>query len=189
MKNTAYYKGDICCLKLQEEDGRLKELSFCSRAEADAWLAKEAERKRETIRDEEQEFLLEEDFQKGSFLEEACRQLEEYFSGQRQEFTLPLEVQGTEFQKKIWAGLSQIPYGTTVSYGELARFAGNPKAARAAGMAVHRNPIAVILPCHRVIGADGSLTGFGGGLEVKKQLLELEAFVISEEKKNKAENE
>lgn len=105
---------------------------------------------------------------------EAKKQLEEYFKGERREFSLPLKVDGTEFRKKVWNALLEIPYGSTCSYKELAEAVNNPKAVRAVGGANHNNPISIIIPCHRVIGADGSLTGYGGGLEVKKYLLELE---------------
>jgi methylated-DNA-[protein]-cysteine S-methyltransferase len=101
-------------------------------------------------------------------------QLEEYFSGQRRDFDLELAPQGTEFQLRVWNELTRIPYGTTISYGELARRLGNPDASRAVGTANGANPIPIVVPCHRVIGADGSLTGFGGGLKAKAALLELE---------------
>ena len=108
-------------------------------------------------------------------IKEAKKQLDEYFAGRRKEFSLPLEfTQGTEFQKRIWNLLLKIPYGETRSYKELAAMAGNPKASRAVGGANNKNPISIIIPCHRVIGADGSLVGYGGGLEIKKKLLELE---------------
>lgn len=106
-------------------------------------------------------------------------QLAEYFAGERTAFDLPLAFAGTAFQQLVWAALREIPYGETMSYGELARRLGKPDAARAVGLANGRNPIAVIVPCHRVIGADGSLTGFGGGLERKRLLLELESPVTS----------
>lgn len=107
-------------------------------------------------------------------LEEAGNQLMEYFRGKRKEFTLPLSPQGTEFQKKVWAALRTIPYGQTRSYGEIAAQVGNPKAARAIGGANNKNPIMILIPCHRVVGADGSLTGFACGVGVKKYLLDLE---------------
>jgi methylated-DNA-[protein]-cysteine S-methyltransferase len=99
------------------------------------------------------------------------RQLEEYFGGSRREFDLPLRLQGTEFQQRVWRSLMKIRYGETMSYGEQARRIGNPNASRAVGLANGRNPICIVVPCHRVIGADGSLTGFGGGLERKRWLL------------------
>lgn len=115
-----------------------------------------------------------EEFPASALLQETKRQLEEYFAGTRKQFDLPLRPKGTEFQKKIWNILRQIPYGETRSYGEVAALAGNPKASRAVGGANHKNPIMIIIPCHRVIGADGNLVGFGGGLDVKRYLLSLE---------------
>ena len=105
---------------------------------------------------------------------EARRQLEEYFAGVRQEFSIPLDADGTEFQRSVWQALRAIPYGMAVSYGDIARRIGNPRAVRAVGLANGRNPISIIVPCHRVISADGSLTGYGGGLERKRFLLALE---------------
>jgi len=96
------------------------------------------------------------------------------FAGQRTAFELPLAPEGTEFQRRVWAALQQIPYGQTWSYGELARHIGSPAASRAVGLANGKNPIALVIPCHRVIGSDGSLTGYGGGLERKRFLLDLE---------------
>ena len=111
----------------------------------------------------------------GGPLPAAARQLAEYFSGERRVFELPLKLHGTEFQKRVWRQLTRIPFGETWSYGQLARQLDNPNACRAVGLANGRNPIAVIVPCHRVIGADGSLTGFGGGLPRKQWLLAHEA--------------
>lgn len=102
-------------------------------------------------------------------------QLEAYFAGELQCFDLALALVGTPFQREVWSTLRSIPYGETVSYGELARQVGRPKAYRAVGAANGRNPIPIVIPCHRVIGSDGSLTGFGGGLAIKRRLLELEA--------------
>jgi O-6-methylguanine DNA methyltransferase len=103
-----------------------------------------------------------------------ARQLEEYFAGRRRGFDLPLDIRGTGFQKRCWQELLKIPYGETRSYADIARAMGNPLAVRAVGLANGQNPIAIIVPCHRVIGSDGSLTGYGGGLETKRKLLELE---------------
>ena len=102
---------------------------------------------------------------------ECFRQLDDYFSGKRLEFDLPLRPQGTPFQQSVWAQLVQIPYGETISYGELASRIGNRNASRAVGAANGANPIAIIIPCHRVIGADRSMTGFGGGIDLKRKLL------------------
>lgn len=110
--------------------------------------------------------------------DEVGRQLDAYFAGRLRTFTVPLDVRGTEFQRRVWQGLRDIPYGETVSYGQLARQVGQPGAARAVGLANNRNRIPIIIPCHRVIGADGSLTGYGGGLDRKRQLLTLEAGVL-----------
>jgi methylated-DNA-[protein]-cysteine S-methyltransferase len=105
---------------------------------------------------------------------EVIAQLEAYFEGRLSRFELPLAPEGTAFQNQCWSMLRTIPYGQTVSYGEIARRVGRPNAFRAVGAANGRNPIPIIIPCHRVVGADGSLTGFGGGLEIKRRLLELE---------------
>ena len=104
----------------------------------------------------------------------ANRQLSEYFQGRRKQFELSLDYQGTDFQMKVWRALLNIPYGQTRSYGEIARAIGHPGAARAVGMANHDNPIAVIIPCHRVVGHNGSLTGYAGGLHIKQHLLSIE---------------
>jgi methylated-DNA-[protein]-cysteine S-methyltransferase len=107
----------------------------------------------------------------------AAAQLARYFAGERVDFDLPLRPRGTPFQQRVWAALREIPYGETVSYGELARRLGTPGASRAVGLANGRNPISIVIPCHRVIGADGSLTGYGGGLARKSWLLEHEGAV------------
>ena len=109
---------------------------------------------------------------------DARGQLDEYFAGQRTTFDLPLDpdgIGGTAFQHRVWAGLAEIPYGETISYGELARRIGQTAAVRAVGLANGRNPVSIIVPCHRVIGANGALTGYGGGMDRKRLLLDLEA--------------
>jgi len=116
--------------------------------------------------------------QETPLIKKAARQFSEYFDGKRKTFDLPLIMRGTAFQKKVWKALQNIPYGKTVSYGEIAAKIGNPKACRAVGMANNRNPISIIVPCHRVIGHNGSLTGYGGGLELKQKLLELEKLPV-----------
>ncbi len=108
---------------------------------------------------------------------DAHQQLEQYFAGERHEFDVRLDLAGNGFELSVWKALLAIPYGETASYGQIAGRIGAPSAARAVGLANARNPVAVIVPCHRVIGADGSLTGYGGGLERKRFLLELEAGV------------
>jgi methylated-DNA-[protein]-cysteine S-methyltransferase len=112
-----------------------------------------------------------------AFFEEARRQLSHYFAGRRTTFDLAIDrdgLAGTPFQRRVWRELEKIPYGITISYGELAQRIGNPDAVRAVGLANGRNPISIVVPCHRVIGADGSLTGYGGGLERKRWLLDFE---------------
>jgi len=106
---------------------------------------------------------------------ETERQLNEYFAGKRKRFSLKFDFTGTEFQKKVWQALVTIPFGETRSYGQIARQIGRPKAVRAVGAANGRNPVSIIVPCHRVIGSDGKLTGFAGGLETKASLLRLES--------------
>lgn len=108
-------------------------------------------------------------------LDVACEQLAQWFAGGRTTFDLPLAPAGTPFQRKVWEALLAIPYGATASYAEIARRIGQPTAMRAVGAANGRNPIAIVIPCHRVIGADGTLTGYGGGISRKQTLLELEA--------------
>jgi O-6-methylguanine DNA methyltransferase len=107
-------------------------------------------------------------------LRQATQQLKEYFQGERKEFSLPLHTQGTPFQEMVWAALRQIPYGETCSYQDIAKKIGRPKAMRAVGGANHQNPISIFIPCHRVIGQKGDLVGYGGGLQVKAFLLDLE---------------
>jgi methylated-DNA-[protein]-cysteine S-methyltransferase len=107
-------------------------------------------------------------------LAETERQLSEYFSGRRRKFTVPLDLRGTPFQRNVWEALLAIPFGETRSYGELARQLGNSQAARAVGAATGRNPVSIVVPCHRLIGASGKLTGFAGGLDAKMRLLALE---------------
>ena len=113
--------------------------------------------------------------QETALIKEAYRQMSEYLKGERQMFDLPLNPRGTDFQKRVWRALCDIPYGETRSYKQIAEAIGNPKAVRAVGMANNRNPITIVVPCHRVIGADGKLVGYGGGLEMKEFLLRLES--------------
>jgi methylated-DNA-[protein]-cysteine S-methyltransferase len=115
----------------------------------------------------------------------AARQLDEYFAGTRRTFSLDFELDGTEFQRRVWLALAEIPYGETVSYGELARAVGHPNAYRAVGSANGANPLAIILPCHRVIASDGSLGGYGGGLPTKQRLLDLERGVAEGRKRGR----
>jgi methylated-DNA-[protein]-cysteine S-methyltransferase len=109
-----------------------------------------------------------------AWFKDVAQQFDAYFAGELTSFDVEIDLIGTPFQRSVWEQLSEIPYGETISYGELARRVGNPNASRAVGLANGRNPVAIIVPCHRVIGADGSLTGYGGGLERKTWLLEHE---------------
>ena len=108
-------------------------------------------------------------------LAEAMRQLAEYFAGERREFELPLAPEGTPFLRRVWAELVKVPYGATATYGEIAERIGNPGGSRAVGLANNRNPIAIIIPCHRIIGSSGKLVGYAGGVELKERLLALES--------------
>lgn len=141
-------------IMIAEEDEAIVEISFT------AELAEGAERKESPL------------------IKRCYQQLVEYFSGERMEFDLPLSPKGSTFQQTVWQALSTIPYGEVYSYGDIARQIGNPKACRAVGGANNRNPIAIVIPCHRVIGANGQLVGYGGGLDKKEMLLELEQRVL-----------
>lgn len=114
------------------------------------------------------------DVSETELIKKTFNQLEEYFCDQRTAFNIPLAPEGTAFQKKVWEALRQIPYGETKTYGQVAAAIGNPKACRAVGMANNRNPIGIIIPCHRVIGSNGKLVGYAGGINIKEQLLKIE---------------
>jgi len=114
----------------------------------------------------------------GHHNEALAREMDEYFAGRIRRFTVPLDLRGTPFQRQVWQELRRIPYGSTRSYGQVARALGRPSVARAVGQANHRNPIAIVVPCHRVIGTDGKLTGYAGGLDIKRALLDLEAATL-----------
>ena len=154
MKCKWLYQYPIGTVGIAEEDGYIVRVFFGDDARAGAL----------------------QDFQalESELIRKAAGQLDEYFAGQRREFDLPFLFRGTDFQKQAWDALLEIPYGRTQSYGEIAARIGRPKASRAVGMANNRNPIVIICPCHRVIGANGTLVGYGGGLPAKKYLLDLE---------------
>ena len=118
--------------------------------------------------------------QETALIKEAHRQLSEYLKGERKMFDLPLQMKGTDFQQRVWNALLEIPYGETRSYKQIAEAIGNPKAVRAVGMANNRNPLLIVVPCHRVIGADGKLVGYGAGIEKKEFLLRLEKRVFED---------
>lgn len=153
--SSCVFESPIGLLSLCEENGRLTNLSLLGDG-AEHTL----EEKRENV---------------SALLREACRQLDEYFAGRRRVFDLPICPEGTAFQRRVWKELEKIPYGETRSYEDIAVGVGNKKAVRAVGQANNRNPIMIIVPCHRVIHKNGDITGFGCGTEVKKYLLELES--------------
>lgn len=147
MKKIFYYDTYAGRIGIAEEDGAITHLIFSERD----WTVEETD-----------------------LIKETKRQLDEYFAGKRKEFDIPTRLEGTEFQKRVWEELRKIPYGKTVTYKDIAEAVGCQKGFRAVGLANNRNPISIIYPCHRVIGSNGSLTGYGGGLDVKEKLLELE---------------
>ena len=152
MKNIFYYNTKIGRIGIEENGTAITKLDFINKD-----VQEEIIEKNETV-----------------LLKEAIKELNEYLDGKRSSFDLQLEPKGTEFQKKVWNALKEIPYGETRSYGEIAKIIGNEKASRAVGMANNKNPIAIIVPCHRVIGANGKLVGYAGGLDLKEKLLKLE---------------
>lgn len=147
-----YYETALGIIGIAESNDEITHLFF----EVEKFLEKEYEKKETPV------------------LAEAGKQLREYFEGKRREFALPLNPTGTEFMLRVWKALLEIPYGETRSYKDIAALAGNSKACRAVGMANNRNPISIVIPCHRVIGANGALVGYGGGLDKKTFLLEME---------------
>lgn len=151
MKYIFFYDTEVGTICLAEEDGHISNLYF-----RDEWDLEDSQVKETPL------------------IKEAKRQLDEYLSGNRKEFDLPLKAAGTDFQQKVWKALLEIPYGETMCYGDIAEKIDNPKAARAVGLANNRNPISIIIPCHRVIGKNGKLVGYGGGLKIKELLLNLE---------------
>ena len=152
MKNTFYYNTKIGEIAIEENGVAITRLYFVNKD-----LEKEVEIKEETW-----------------LMKKAIKEIKEYLEGKCNSFDLPLEPEGTEFQKKVWNALKEIPYGETRSYGEIAKLIGNEKASRAVGMANNKNPIMIMIPCHRVIGVNGKLVGYAGGLDVKEKLLNME---------------
>ena len=152
MKNIFYYNTKIGRIGIEENGTAITKIYFMNKDKQEEIIERN-----ETI-----------------LLKEAIKQLNEYFEGKRSTFDLPLEPGGTEVQNKVWNALKEIPCGDTRSYGEIARIIGNEKASRAVGMANNKNPIPIIVPCHRVIGANGKLVGYAGGLDIKEKLLNLE---------------
>lgn len=151
MKNIYYYETTIGVIGIADNGNAITSISF----KKDEVLHNFLERETELIK-------------------KAYKELTEFLLGERKEFDLPIEMEGTTFQKNVWNALLNIPYGETRSYKEIAEFIGNPKACRAVGMANNKNPIGIIVPCHRVIGSNGKLVGYNGGLDIKKKLLDIE---------------
>lgn len=151
-----YYETPIGILRIEATDKAISQVSSCSFQEYQAMDKSQCE--------------------ESPLIVQAKKELDEYFQGERFSFSLPLALKGTNFQQKIWQELRKIPYGATCSYGELAKRSGSPKGARAAGMACNRNSLLIFVPCHRVIGKDQTLTGFGAGLNTKRTLLSLEGI-------------
>ena len=156
MRNVFYNDTKIGRLEIEENGEAITKIDFAKK-EIEEYIEK-----KETL-----------------LLKEAIKQLHEYLEGKRNLFDLPLAPEGTEFQNKVWNALKEIPFGETRSYGEIAKVIGNEKASRAVGMANNKNPIMIVIPCHRVIGANGKLVGYAGGVEVKEILLNLEKNYIN----------
>lgn len=150
MEKICFYDTPAGRIGIAEEDGSLTRVTFCTEPPAGAAL------------------------EETPLIARCKAELDAFFAGERKEFDLPLHLKGTAFQQKVWAALLEIPYGETRTYGEIAAAIGSPKAARAVGMANNRNPVSILVPCHRVIGSNGKLVGYGGGLDKKAFLLELE---------------
>lgn len=155
MKGTAVYSSPVGALRLEYEDGAVTALHRGGGEETPV---------------------------SDPLVSQVFRQLDEYFAGTRRSFDFPCRLRGTPFQQKVWAALRDIPYGETRTYGQIAAAVGSPRACRAVGMANNRNPVVIAVPCHRVIGADGSLVGYGGGLDMKEALLALESAALRREK-------
>lgn len=158
MKSWTRIPSPIGDLILVAEDGALREIRFASGM-------RPAEPPADAVEDAQP-------------CKRIAQQLSEYFAGKRREFDLPLAPRGTPFQRQVWDALLNVAYGRTATYGEIARIIGNPKGVRAVGLANGRNPIPIIIPCHRIIGSNGTLTGYGGGLPIKQKLLELEGVAL-----------
>ncbi len=168
------YDSPVGRLRLVEEENALIALSLAGKSQPGAFL-----RRGELTYEQLGARLIETGaiWQETPCLREAHDQLVEYFAGKRREFTIPLRPTGTDFQQRVWQALQTIPYGETRSYGQIAAQIGSPKASRAVGSANHYNPIAIMIPCHRVIGAGGSMVGYGGGLDIKEYLLQREGVL------------
>lgn len=168
------YDSPVGTIRLVEQEGALTTLSMAGKAYPDAFL-----RRGEFTYAQAGDRLLAQGAlrRETAFLAWVHEELVEYFAGERRVFTVPVRPAGTPFQQRVWQALCTIPYGQTRTYGQIAAQIGQPTASRAVGMGNHKNPVGIIIPCHRVIGADGSLTGYGGGLDIKEYLLKLEGIL------------
>ena len=155
METKRFYQSPIGLLCIREENGKITNLNLYQQ-ETDNICEQRSD---------------------STLLNEACRQLDEYFQGKRRQFDLPIGCEGTQFQQRVWNELQKIPYGETRSYEDIAAAVGNPKAQRAVGQANNRNPVIIMVPCHRVIHKNGDISGYACGIEAKRYLLELEAGV------------
>lgn len=175
MRYGCYIDSPVGVLQLVEKDGALTHVLFCSRRSPKP----PTEKGHEVLASVGGKTVYFEEA-KTPLLAEVERQLTEYFHGERTVFDIPLAPEGTPFQLKAWEGLQTIPYGETRTYKQMAEYAGSPRGYRAIGLANNRNPISIIVPCHRVIGSDGKLVGFGGGLDTKQLLLDLEKITLGQ---------
>ncbi|MBD5486148.1 MAG: methylated-DNA--[protein]-cysteine S-methyltransferase [Lachnospiraceae bacterium] len=171
METKCFYQSPIGVLYIREENGKITNLHI-QKEEENAVTAKDS-----MLQGNRLYRHAETGGRISSLLDEACRQLDEYFQGKRRQFDLPIGGEGTPFQQRVWGELQKIPYGETRSYEDIAAAVGNPKAQRAVGQANNRNPIIIMVPCHRVIHKNGDISGYACGIEAKKYLLELEAGV------------
>jgi len=151
MKNVWYYDFPMGTMGIAQENDAITHISFKGLGNFDGYEIKETQ-----------------------LIKRTAMEIEEYFAGKRRSFDIPLSMSGTDFQRLVWKALQTIPFGETRSYKDIAIQIGNPKACRAVGMANNKNPVAIVVPCHRVIGQDGSMTGYAGGIDVKEYLLDVE---------------
>lgn len=185
MNYTYFYKTNIGRIGITENGTAITSVFFCDDNLQDTDCLANASRLQDTARFLDTSRLQDTSclnettcIKETPLLQEAATQLSEYFAGNRTAFNIPMSPTGTAFQKKVWQVLQTIPYGETWSYKKVAMAIGNPNASRAVGMANNKNPIAIIVPCHRVIGANGKLVGYAGGLDIKSHLLQLEQLTI-----------
>lgn len=174
--NTCLYNSPIGILKISEDDGKITNLCLQRKA-GDAANSPDVQKIRQEPQNNQSRQNQCSRAQLSDFLQETCRQLDEYFRGKRKQFDLPLKYAGTPFQESVWRELQNIPYGETRSYEDIAVKIGNPKAVRAVGQANNKNPILLMIPCHRVIHKSGDISGFACGIEAKEYLLKLEGYV------------